>query len=96
MSRYALSPAARADLEQIWDYTCERWNDSRAEEYVHEIRRAIERLVDNPMFGRACDEVRSFSWRRSSHGGRNGHGHAMVAGCNYFKTLPCRWISAAA
>jgi plasmid stabilization system protein ParE len=58
VSRYVLSPAARADLEQIWDYTCERWDDDQAEEYVREIQRAIERVMDNPMIGRACDEVR--------------------------------------
>lgn len=58
MSRYVLSPAARADLEQIWDYSCERWDDNQAEEYVREIRRAIERVVDNPMIGRACDDIR--------------------------------------
>ena len=58
MSRYVLSSAARADLEQIWDYTRERWDDNQAEEYVREIQRAIERIVDNPMIGRACDEVR--------------------------------------
>ena len=58
VNRYVLSPAARADLEQIWDYTCQRWDDDQAEEYVREIQRAIERVVDNPMIGRACDELR--------------------------------------
>lgn len=58
MNRYVLSPAARADLEEIWDYTCWRWDDDQAEEYVREIQRAIERVVDNPMIGRACDELR--------------------------------------
>lgn len=59
MSRYVLSPAARADLERIWDYTYERWGDEQAEEYVRELQRAIERVIDNPMIGRFCDEVRS-------------------------------------
>jgi toxin ParE1/3/4 len=58
VSRYVLSPAARADLEQIWDYTCDRWGVDQAEKYAHEIQRAIERVVDNPEIGRACDEVR--------------------------------------
>jgi len=49
VNRYVLSPAARADLEQIWDYTCEPWDDDQAEGYVREIQRAIERVVDNPM-----------------------------------------------
>ena len=58
MNRYVLSPAARAHLEQIWDYTCEPWDDDQAEGYVCEIQRAIERVVDNPMIGRLCDELR--------------------------------------
>ena len=57
--RYVLSPAARTDLEQIWDYTLARWGDDQAEEYVREIQRAIDRLVDNPLIGRACDEIRT-------------------------------------
>ncbi len=58
MSRYLLSPAARVDLERIWDYTADRWGDDQAEEYLRDVERAIERLVGNPMIGRACDEVR--------------------------------------
>lgn len=58
MSRYVLSPAARADLEQIWDYTRERWDADQAEQYAREIQRAIERVVGNPLIGQACDEVR--------------------------------------
>ncbi len=58
MTRYLLTPAARADLEQIWDYTCERWDLDQAQDYVREIRHAIERVADAPKVGRACDEVR--------------------------------------
>jgi toxin ParE1/3/4 len=58
VSRYVISPAAGADLERIWDYTCDRWGEDQAEKYVREIQRAIERVVDNPGIGRACDEVR--------------------------------------
>jgi toxin ParE1/3/4 len=54
-----LSAAARVDLEQIWDYTCARWDGNQAEKYLREIQRAIDRIADNPMIGRACDEVRS-------------------------------------
>lgn len=58
MNQYVLSPAARADLEQIWDYTCEHWDGNQAERYLREIQHAIERIVETPMIGRACDEVR--------------------------------------
>lgn len=57
MSRYLLSPAAQADLEEIWDYTAERWDVDQAEEYLSGLRRAIERAASNPRVGRACDEI---------------------------------------
>lgn len=58
MSRYLLSPAAQADLEQIWDYTRDRWGVDQAEVYLRELQRAIERTAANPQIGRACDEIR--------------------------------------
>lgn len=57
-SRYLLSPAARADLEQIWDYTHDRWGADQAEEYLRELQHAIERAATNPRIGRPCDEIR--------------------------------------
>ncbi len=58
MRRYLLSPAAQADLEEIWDYTHHRWGVDQAEEYLRELQRAIERFAANPQIGRACDEIR--------------------------------------
>ena len=58
MSRYLLSPAAQVDLEQIWDFTHDRWGVDQAEEYLRELQRAIERAAANPLIGRACDEIR--------------------------------------
>ena len=57
MSRYVLSSTARADLEQIWAHTYERWDGNQAQAYVRETQHSIERIVDNPMIGRACDTV---------------------------------------
>lgn len=67
MSRYLLSPAAQADLDQIWDYTNERWNDDQAETYLREIQRAIELVADNPLIGRSCEGVRA-GYRRHAVG----------------------------
>jgi len=58
VNHYLLSPAAQADLEQIWDYTRDRWGADQAEEYLRELQRAIERASANPRIGRACDEIR--------------------------------------
>jgi toxin ParE1/3/4 len=67
VSKYVLSPAAQADLAEIWDYTCQRWGDDQAEKYVREIQRAIERIVGNPLIGRPCDQVRE-GYRRHAIG----------------------------
>lgn len=82
MSRYVLSPAAAADLEQIWDYTRERWDDDQAEAYVRVIQHAVELVADNPLIGRPCDEVRA-GYRRHTAGShtlyyRVGSGGDMV------------------
>jgi toxin ParE1/3/4 len=59
VSRYLLSPAAQADLNDIWDYTRTRWDADQADEYLRGLQRAIERAALNPRIGRACDEIRA-------------------------------------
>jgi toxin ParE1/3/4 len=59
MSRFTLSPRARADIEEIWDYTEARWSRDQAEIYVRQIKTAIENLAADPSRGRACDDVRA-------------------------------------
>lgn len=59
MTRFLLSPAARADLDSIWDYTAEHWDLDQAEDYLRVLQRAIERAAADPGIGRACDEIRA-------------------------------------
>lgn len=40
VSRYLLSPAAQADLEEIWDYTAQRWDVEEAEAYLRRLQHA--------------------------------------------------------
>ena len=58
MSQYRLSPAAQADLEDIWDYTADQWDIEQAETYIRELQRTIERAAANPRIGRTCDDIR--------------------------------------
>jgi len=58
VSGYLLSPAAQADLDQIWDYTYHRWDPGQADEYLRELQRALERAATNPLIGRPCEEIR--------------------------------------
>ena len=67
MTRYILSPLARADLDDIWEHTARRWDDDQAETYLRMIRAAIDNLAANPKLGRPLDEVRA-GYRRHRAG----------------------------
>ncbi len=58
MSAYVFSPAARADLDEIWDYSVEQWGAERAEAYILQIRDACEALASGRKKGRAIDDIR--------------------------------------
>jgi toxin ParE1/3/4 len=56
--RFVLTPRARADLDEIWDYTAERWGLDQAEIYIRELWKAITAISDSPTLGKECAEVR--------------------------------------
>jgi toxin ParE1/3/4 len=58
MSRYALSPRAKVDLSEIWDYSADRWGIDQATAYIRDLQRAIETVAKDPRRGRKCDDVR--------------------------------------
>ncbi len=58
MSVYRLTPLARADLADIWDYSREQWGVDRAEAYIGQIRGVLDLASANPRLGRACDDIR--------------------------------------
>ncbi len=52
------SPAAEIDLEKIWLYSFEQWNEGQADRYYDALLEGINRLVDNPMLGKSRQHVR--------------------------------------
>ena len=42
MRRVILSPKAKVDLSQIWDYTYDEWGEEQAEKYIRELWVAVE------------------------------------------------------
>ena len=58
MTGYILSPAARADVDQIWAYTAERWGEEQAERYVLAMRDACQELAAGTRQSRAADDIR--------------------------------------
>jgi toxin ParE1/3/4 len=59
MSRYALTPRAQADLDDIWNYTVARWGADQAEKYLRQVADAMAYVAADPERGRACHEVRA-------------------------------------
>ena len=59
MTGYILSPAARADLDSIWEYTAETWGLDQAERYIFDIRTACEALASGRKKGRSAEDIRT-------------------------------------
>jgi toxin ParE1/3/4 len=58
MKQLTLTPAALADLEEVWHYTAERWSDEQAERYTGAIANACQDIADQRRTGRSIDDIR--------------------------------------
>jgi len=58
MTGYLLSPAAQADLSEIWDYTARNWGTAQADRYILDIRDACAALAEGRRLGRAINDIR--------------------------------------
>jgi len=57
MHRYRLTPAAKYDLIEIWNYTIETWGKNQAEKYLRDIEDKLNQLAANPGLGRQRPEI---------------------------------------
>ena len=58
MTGFQLSPAARVDLDEIWDYTVRRWGVEQAERYIRAIVEACQEIAVGDREGIAVDYIR--------------------------------------
>ena len=63
MTTYVLSPRARRDLSDIWDYSAEQWSVAQADRYVRLIAEVCEGLASGHITGRSADTVRAGYFR---------------------------------
>ncbi|MDP3174167.1 MAG: type II toxin-antitoxin system RelE/ParE family toxin [Phenylobacterium sp.] len=66
MGTYVLTPRARSDVAEIWDYTEATWGRSQAETYIRDLQRVIESAAEHPRLGRASDDIRAGYFRRTA------------------------------
>ena len=57
MAGCALSPATRAELTDIWDYTAKHWGEAQAERYTRNIQATCEGLSDGSLVGLSAEDI---------------------------------------
>lgn len=58
MRKLILRPVAAADIDQIFDYTAERWNFLQAVNYTNAILETCHNLADGHLNGRDAGDIR--------------------------------------
>lgn len=56
--KLTLTPRARRDLDDIWDYSRNRWGERRAEAYLRQLSLDMRTVVDIPRLGQSAEEIR--------------------------------------
>ena len=59
MTGFALSPRAREDLSEIWDYTAHHWGKDQADLYVRNIVAVCADLAAGRRQGRSAEAIRA-------------------------------------
>jgi toxin ParE1/3/4 len=57
MHRYRLTPSAKSDLIEIWNYTVESWGKKQAEKYLQDVEDKLNQLAANPQLGKQRPEI---------------------------------------
>lgn len=63
MKRVRFRPAARRDIDQIYDHSVDRWGRQRADRYVRDLVAAAKGLARGTRIGRSIDEVVEGVWK---------------------------------
>jgi toxin ParE1/3/4 len=65
VTNYVLSPGARSDLSEIWDYSAEQWGIAQADRYIRLLTAACEALATGRIKGRSAEMIRAGYFRHS-------------------------------
>ncbi len=58
MTGYVLTPRARRDLSEIWDYSADQWGAAQADRYIRLIATACGALSTGRAKGRSAEAIR--------------------------------------
>ena len=54
---------ARADIDEIWDYSLQNWSIAKAHTYVETLRRACDQVADGRKPARKADAIMAGLWQ---------------------------------
>jgi toxin ParE1/3/4 len=57
MAEYRLTPAAERDLEAIWLYTFNKWDEAQANRYIDLMTSAFTELAQFPKIAPSCYQI---------------------------------------
>lgn len=57
MAKVILRQKAIDDLNDIWDYTFEKWSENQADKYYATLKLTCKEIGENPEFGREYAEI---------------------------------------
>ena len=65
MTGYVLTPRARRDLTEIWDYSASQWGTAQAGRYIRLIATACAALATGRVKGRSAEAIRPGYFRQT-------------------------------
>ncbi|GGD07161.1 type II toxin-antitoxin system RelE/ParE family toxin [Hyunsoonleella pacifica] len=57
MAKFQLTNKAVEDLNEIWDYTFDKWSEKQAEKYYFQIMEFCKEIAENPKIGKNYDGI---------------------------------------
>lgn len=67
MAKIWFSPAAKNDIDRIWEYTAQNWGEAQAVRYIRDIQTVCEGLTTGETVSRSIDSIRA-GYRKSACG----------------------------
>lgn len=69
MAKYKLSNKAVEDLNQIWEYTFNKWSENQADNYYNSLLASCQDIADNTNLGRNYNGINKnlFGFKSNKH-----------------------------
>lgn len=57
-NKFNLTPRAKEDLRQIWNYTLEEWSENQADRYIEALFNRFTWIAGKPLVGKHRSDIR--------------------------------------